>query len=118
MTVTGEKGKWFEKINAGTWALMGIFALLCLLLISGRKETDDMGTDIEKRMERVIEKMEGVKDCDVMIIDEGNEITGVLIVCEGAEDISVRIRVQNAAKTLLNIENCKISVVPMGGMSK
>ncbi len=118
MTVAGGKGKWFEKISVGGWAILGMFALLCLLLISGRTEKDDVGTDIERRMERVIEKMEGVKECDVMILEENNEITGVLIVCEGAEDISVRIRVQNAAKTLLNIENGKISVVPMEGTGK
>ena len=93
--------------------MLGALALLCLLLISGRRETDDVGTDTEKRMENVIRKMEGVGDCDVVIIDEHNQITGVLIVCEGAEDISVRIRVQNALGTLLGIENSKIGVVPM-----
>ena len=118
MTVTSGKGKWFEKNGAGAWALLGVFALLCLILISGGKDTDDVGTDTEKRMERVIKKMEGVKDCDVMIIDNDNEITGVLIVCEGAEDISVRIRVQNAVGTLLDIENSKIGVVPMKGTGK
>ena len=118
MTVTGGKRKWFDRIGAAAWALMGMLALLCLLLISGRKESDDVGTDIERRMERVIKRMEGVRDCDVMIIEDGNEITGVLIVCEGAEDVAVRIRVQNAAKTLLNIENSKIGVVPMEGRSR
>ena len=118
MTVTGGKRKWFDRIGAAAWALMGMLALLCLLLISGRKESDDVGTDIERRMERVIKRMEGVRDCDVMIIDNDNEITGVLIVCDGAEDISVRIRVQNAVGTLLDIENSKIGVVPMKGTGK
>ena len=115
MTVTSEKKKWFEKNGAGFWALFGVLALLCLVLISGRGDQEEVKTDLEIRMERVIEKMEGVRKANVMIVQEQSEITGVLIVCDGAEEIAVRIRVQNAVGTLLDIENSRISVVPMEG---
>lgn len=118
MTGAGEKGKWFRKIGAGSWALMGALALLCLIVFSGKREADAPGTELEQRMAHVIEKMEGVEDADVMIVEDGDAITGVLIVVDGAEDLSVRLRIQNAVGTLLQIENSKIGVVPMEGNEK
>lgn len=41
------------------------------------------------------------------------EITGILVVAEGAEDKVTQLRISNAVCTLFNISSCKVNVYPM-----
>ena len=113
MAFAGRKGKEIFKSGAGGWALLLALLLLCLLFVSSKRGEGNVKTDMEIRMERVIEKLTGVGETYVMINEEGGSVQGVLIVCEGANDIAVRLRVQDAAKALLNIDNERIHVMPM-----
>lgn len=113
MVFAGGKGKAFLKSGAGGWALLAALLLLCVLFVSSRRDEGNVKTDMEIRMERIIQKLAGAGDVYVMINEEDGAVTGVLIVCEGADDIRVRLRVQDAARALLNIDNERIHVVPM-----
>lgn len=113
MAVACKKGKGIMKSGAGGWALIGALLFLCLLLVLTRQEEGNVKTDMEIRMERVMKKVEGAGSTYVMINEEGGQVKGVLIVCEGADDIAVRLRVQDAARALLDIPNEKIHVMPM-----
>ncbi len=92
--------------------------LLCLLFVSSKRGEGNVKTDLEIRMERVMEKVEGAGESYVMINEEDGRVKGVLIMCEGAEDISVRLRVQEAARAILDVENERIHVMPMEGKGK
>lgn len=110
-----KKDRWILKIGAGGWAALGIFLLLCLLLYESKRESADVKTEMEIRLEQVLEKVSGAGETYAMINEENGNVTGVLIVCEGAENIAVRLRVQDAARAILNVENANIHVMPMKG---
>lgn len=113
MAGAGKKENRWLQSGAGGWALIGAVLLLCLLFVWTRREEGNVKTDMEIRMERVMEKVTGAGETYVMINEENEEIKGVLIVCEGAKDIAVRLRVQDAARALLNISNERIHVMAM-----
>lgn len=114
MTCAEKTRRLIKKTGAGVWAAMAACALLCLLLLTSGKNEEGK-TDKEIRLERVMEKIEGAGDTDVMIAEENGCVTGVLVVSQGAEDIAVRLRLQNAVKTLLDVDNERINVMPMEG---
>lgn len=115
MAVAGRKHREFMKYGAGGWALILALFLLCLLLVSSKRGEESVKTELEIRMERMIEKVEGAGESHVLINEENGAVKGVLIICEGAEDISVRLRVQEAAHAVLDTENERIHVMPMEG---
>lgn len=113
MAGDGKKDKWISRMGAGSWAALGVLVILCLLLFRLNRENGDVKTEKEIRMERVLKKLSGAGETYVMINEENGSVTGALIVCEGAEDISVRLRVQDAARAILQVDNQKIHVAPM-----
>lgn len=115
MAVAGRKYRGIFTSGAGGWALVIALVLLCLLFVSSRRGEGNVKTDLEIRLERVMEKVEGAGESYVMINDENGSVKGVIIMCEGAESISVRLRVQEAARALLDIPNERIHVMPMEG---
>ena len=115
MTCAGKTNMFMKKIGAGGLAALAAILILCLLLFSEKEENTRIKTEKEMRLERAIEKIEGAGEADVLVMEEGGNVVGVLIVAEGADDIAVRLRLQTAVQTLLNVDNDKISVVPMEG---
>ena len=98
--------KWAEKIfsgkGAGGWAILAACALLCALLLYEKDGGKESKTDTEIRMQRVFEKITGAGKTDIMIMEDGGAISGVLIVSEGAGDIAVRLRLQKNRDYRLN----------------
>ncbi|MBQ1256525.1 MAG: hypothetical protein IIX93_04540 [Clostridia bacterium] len=113
MAVTGGKLKEISRSGAGGWALLAALFLMCFLLVSSGREEKGNKTDLEIRMESVMEKVMGAGEAYVCINSENGTVKGVVIMCEGAQDIGVRLRVQEAAKALLDIDNARIHVMPM-----
>jgi len=68
-------------------------------------------TDTETRLQRILESIDGAGSVDVMISEgENAEIKGVIIVASGAQDIGVRLRLLEAAKTALKVDGSLIQV--------
>ena len=110
--------RWFSRFGesgAGVYLLAALAAILLLFCSKGAfKDQADGQTDLETRLETVLSKIDGAGEVCVMVMEGEEMIHGVLIVAEGAENISVRLRIQEAARILLGIENEKISVARMG----
>ena len=64
----------------------------------------------ELKVARLLEKMEGVGDAEVMIYEGEDEVESVVVLCEGAEDIRVIMSVREAVATALGTEEKKIKV--------
>lgn len=109
--------------------LVVLAALSVLLLIFVKNDGQDVnvyeGTELEIRLSRVLESVDGVGRVKVMINEKQSavqafsggageqEITGIVIVAEGAKDLRVALALQQAAKTLLNVELSQIQVLEM-----
>lgn len=67
----------------------------------------------EQKLIRILSSIDGVGDTDVMINESDGNITGIIIVCGGAENIMVRSNILNAVSTAFDIDKKNIVIYSM-----
>ena len=67
----------------------------------------------EQKLIGILSSMDGVGTTDVMINESEGMITGVVIVCRGADNIMTRNNILNAVSTALNIDKKIIAIYSM-----
>lgn len=70
-------------------------------------------SETETKLIRILSEIEGVGKAEVMVNEGKSGIEGVVIVCEGANNIMIRNDVINAVKIALNIDKNNIAVYAM-----
>ncbi len=70
-------------------------------------------SNTEQKLMGILTNMDGVGATDVMINESDGEITGVVIVCQGADSIMTRSNILNAVSTALNIDKKIIAIYSM-----
>ena len=122
----------FLKEKGNKYVIFVLIGLLVLVLSipTGTKEEaslekEESTTSLENQLEQVLSSMEGVGKVKVMITtqedtnssfgieDSSGEVTGVLVVAEGAGSSLVKERMKEAIKALFSIDVHKISIVKM-----
>ena len=100
-------GEFMRRVRRLQWPVIAALALACVLVLSAggerASEPTQTGTELETRLERVLSAIEGTGKVRVMIREESRaEISafapqqepsaeGVVIVCEGADDLRVDV---------------------------
>lgn len=110
----------FKKIlgvkNLGIMVVTIIIALT-LLIYSGvdkkDKPTDTVMDEEETRLATVLSGIEGAGQVRTMIVREDGVIKGVLVIAEGAEDISVMLKLLNATATVMGVDKSVVEVYEM-----
>lgn len=67
-------------------------------------------SDMEIKLTGILSNIEGVGNTDVMITENDGKILGVVIVCEGANNLMTRSNILNAVSTALNIDKKIIAI--------
>lgn len=67
----------------------------------------------EIKLSKILSSIEGVGTTDVMITENDEGILGVIIVCEGADNIMTKSNILNAVSTALNIDKKIIAIYSM-----
>ncbi len=67
----------------------------------------------EVKLTEILSSIEGVGATDVMITESEKGVLGVVIVCEGANNIMTRNDILNAVSTALNIDKNLIAIYSM-----
>ena len=86
---------------------------------SGKKqESTAVNTSAERsatetKLTQILSAIEGVGATDVMINEGEDGILGVVIVCEGGDNLMVRSDILNAVSTALNIDKKIIAIYSM-----
>ncbi len=100
-------------------ALILLIALAILFWTQNQGKNAENGavsTALERRMESTLSQVAGAGDVRVMIAQtEAGNVTGVLIVAEGADDMRVYLALADAAKTLLGVDAKDIEIARMRG---
>ena len=108
------------------WALLAL-ALAAALLVGGSREAESpAASSLERRMEAVLSCVRGAGEVRVLVnrteeaaafsgADSGENapVTGVLVVAAGAEDLRVRLELQQAVQALLGVEAEQIEILSM-----
>lgn len=67
-------------------------------------------SDTELKLKGILSSIEGVGNTDVMITENEGKIIGVVIVCEGANNLMTRSNILNAVSTVLDIDKKIIAI--------
>ncbi len=67
----------------------------------------------ETRLASILSGIEGVGQVQTMITREDGTITGVLVIAEGAEDISVMLKLLSATSTVMGVDKKVVEVYQM-----
>lgn len=91
-----------------------LLALLLLLLGSGINAGEKKAEGREERAEEMCSLMEGVGECRVMMTyypdSDEERVYAVLVLCEGAESLSVRERITSLFCSLYGIGSHKVEI--------
>lgn len=98
--------------------LLILLIALAIILFGGKKQSltvdsADTRTQTEAKLMRILSEIDGVGKSEVMVTEGPNGVEGVIIVCEGANDLMTRNDVINAVKVALKIEKNNIAVYAM-----
>lgn len=74
-------------------------------------ETEKSSTEV--KLTGILKSIQGVGDTRVMITENDGKILGVVIVCEGADNIMTRSDILNAVSTALDIDKKIIAIYSM-----
>ncbi len=104
------------------WLLIAVAAAAVVLMMGGEtEEPDAQATAIERRMESVLSCVEGAGRVRVLVRSEeaipafsqADGAGGVIVVAEGADDLKVRMALQQAVQAFLGIDAAQIEVLDM-----
>ena len=109
-------GSWFKRMLQEKRLVTLLLMLVCgaaLILISYRMtetETPQRAQDItytegsmEARLARVLTQIEGAGQVEVLVMQNDTGILGVVIVADGAQQLTVRSDLMRAAMTALDV---------------
>ncbi len=107
------------------WIVLLAVAAVLVLLFASRSTSEGDRTALEARMEAVLSAVRGAGRVRVLVSeDEGDsqafaqgaeDVRGVVIVADGADDLKVRLELAGAAQALLGVDADKIQVLKMEG---
>lgn len=115
--------KKFELVVYSVLILIGIL-IFAVSSCDGLSLLDNTGTteknagrgadDVEGQLEDILSSIDGAGEVKVMIVrsDDGT-ICGAIVTAQGAADIAVRERLQNAVRTVLGIEIGQVEIFQM-----
>lgn len=93
-----------------------IIIALALLIYSSVDKEDSKVNDMddeEMRLSAVLSEIEGAGKVTTMIVREDGKVKGVLVIAEGAEDISVMLKLLNATSTVMGVDRSVVEVYEM-----
>lgn len=74
---------------------------------------EDASTSLEKRIENILSKISGVGKVSVLLTYADENLEGMVIVSEGAEDATTKTNIINAVEAVTGLGKHKIKVYPM-----
>lgn len=101
---------WFQKGGTVKYILLAVVAGLILLLWpSGNAGVDKtVASGEETRLETVLAQMQGVGRAELLLSERG-----AVIVCEGAEDAGVCLRITQAVRCYTGLGADKVQIFKM-----
>lgn len=101
----------------GLFLMIALLSALGLMLLGNGERGSTGGTELESRLERLLEGIDGVGDADVMItVDDQEKPAGVAVVVGGSLNVRVTLEIQSAIRALLDIDLKRIRIIGRGGV--
>ncbi len=116
----GKIGAFFKRLgkikNIQIIAVIFIIAIGLIIystvMTSRQSKTEDVQvmTSEEQRLGAILGNIDGAGKVEVMITSDKDVVKGVLIIADGADNITVRLRLLDAAATALGVDRQIVNV--------
>ncbi|MGN0806089.1 MAG: hypothetical protein ACI4MC_03545 [Candidatus Coproplasma sp.] len=97
--------------------LLVLLVVIAVICFGGNNQSltvdSTVRSETETKLMRILSEIDGVGKAEVMVTEGADGVEGVVIVCEGANNIMTRNDVINAVKVALKIEKNNIAVYAM-----
>ena len=104
--------------------LIVVLILIMLAIYFGIKNNEKIDTNEETSISSILSKIEGVGNCYVyvsykngekevfsnVINNENQNIYGIVVVCDGGDNIKTKLKIIDAIKTLVDVDDLNIQV--------
>lgn len=101
-----------NKNNILILLLVGILLVVIAIPTSENQCETEYGTEIEIRLENILEKMEGVGEVKVMVTYQDNdEVEGIAVIADGGGDSVIVKNITEVVQALFDVESHKIKVI-------
>ncbi len=67
----------------------------------------------EERLSAVLESIDGAGRVEVMVSRKGEDVVGILVIAEGADDISVLLKLQRATVSAMGVDKSVVEICKM-----
>ena len=108
------------KANRTLLIILAVVLLLIIIVVVFYDGGEDAASGqlseksrTETRLEEILSSIDGVGESSVMVTEDGEDIIGVVIVCQGADNIMTRSDILNVVSTALNIQKNIIAIYAM-----
>ncbi len=104
------------KFDKNQWLLVALVGILLVVIAiptqSTEKDVTEASTEIEKRLEEMLVKVDGVGEVSVMItFQEDDVVEGIVVVAEGGGEAVVVQKVTEVVQALFPVDSHKIKVI-------
>ena len=114
----GEERRLFKSGKIKEIVLLGILGVALIFgawkIFYSEKNTTALKqasqTDSEEKISRLLEEIDGVGDASVIICQTENGVEGAVVVCEGANDFFVVMKVREAVAAALGTEEKAVKI--------
>lgn len=106
-------GKVKDVLLLGALALVLVFAAWKIFYKedeTGSSASAITANETEEKIGKLLEQIEGVGKADVMICETEEGVTGVVVVCEGANDLQVVMHIREAVAAALGTEQKAVKI--------
>ena len=105
--------RWKEYLRRDGWILAALLfcVALCLMLGTG---SESASTE-ESRLGRILSAIDGAGRVEVAVYYEDSLPCGAVVVAEGADSVSVQLRLLSAVTTLLGIGQDRVAIYEREG---
>ena len=105
------QGKW-SKNHLLIFLLIGILLMVIAIPTGENQIRNEENTELERRLEAILEGMEGVGNVNVMItLQEDDAVEGVAIVAEGGDNAVTVRNITEVIQALFHVDSHKIKVI-------
>lgn len=104
------------KFDKNQWLLVALVGILLVVIAIPTQSTGsnviETSSEVEKRLEEMLTKVDGVGEVSVMItFQEDDIVEGIVVVAEGGEQAVVVQKITEVVQALFPVDSHKIKVI-------
>ena len=100
--------------DTALWVIVGVVIVAFAWIVFHAEDTENAiptyATETETKVLRLLQEIEGVGAASVIVYEKEGDIENVVVVCEGANDLLVKMNVREAVSAAFGVEQKSVKI--------